>query len=151
MGKKRDELTYIGNIINGIEILEKVSNISNYTGIMVRARCSCKTEFITHLNSIESGRTKSCGCKVNYKIEIKGMGETFGKLTIISDTGKRASDREPIIIARCICGNEFETGARSVRDGITLCYNCHANFHRVYGRLHNSRARINQFLGIRYW
>ena len=56
----------------------------------------CNNNFIARFSNIKNGQTKSCGC-IKTGNHIKNIiGQQFGLLTVIRDTGKRDNRREVI-------------------------------------------------------
>lgn len=43
--------------------------------------------------------------------------------------------------------NWFINGRTDVNNGITLCKNCHENFHVIYGRGDNTKSQFNEWIG----
>ena len=41
----------------------------------------------------------------------------------------------------------FIEGRVDIKNGITLCENCHKNFHSIYGRGHNTKEQYEQWIG----
>ena len=81
-------------------------------------KCSCgnHTEVVT--NQLKGGYTKSCGCLVGGKVDIRGY--KFGRLTVVDDTGKRLHGS---VVWRCVCdcGKESEVTAGNLRGGTESC------------------------------
>ena len=69
-----------GDIINGITFLEEVPSDLNHR--KAKFKCHCGTEFITNISSVNTGRTKSCGCTKLVKDKI----HNFNKGDIIDAT-----------------------------------------------------------------
>lgn len=43
--------------------------------------------------------------------------------------------------------NWYKEGRHDVTNGITLCHNCHNNFHAIYGRGNNTREQFEEWIG----
>lgn len=63
-------------------------------------------------NSLKTGHAKSCGClqkeaakKIGHKNKIDLVGQKFGHLTVLEDSGKRDKYRIPIWKCECDCKN----------------------------------------------
>lgn len=75
-------------------------------------RCSCDahTEKDIPGGELRRGKTKSCGCyRKDYMAETKSVdltGQTFGELTVVCDSGKRAAGGAIIWKCSCSCGND---------------------------------------------
>lgn len=84
-------------------------------------KCSCGADVYVTAKDLRSGNTKSCG---HLKKQIKDLtGQRFGKLTVISDTG-RAYQGNTIWHCRCDCGNEVDVIGRSLTSGNTRSCGC---------------------------
>lgn len=71
--------------------------------------CSDRTKKIIAGGELRRGKTKSCGCyrkEFMSKTKSKNLiGKVFGELTILEDSGKRASDGTIIYRCSCSCRN----------------------------------------------
>lgn len=67
-----------GQVINGIEILEK-TNKKYYSMNIWKCKCYCGNIFYAPLSSIKNGYTKSCGCYKNPPVsdEVRKKGFNF--------------------------------------------------------------------------
>lgn len=118
-----DDLT--GTIINNINVIERYSETFPVEWL---CRCHCGEIFITRGSSLKNGHTKSCGCRKK-QLRIKNMmGQTFGKLRVISrgedeisSTGKTRYIRW---LCRCECGRESLVRGTALRHGTTVSCGC---------------------------
>lgn len=103
--RKHQEL--IGQKFGELIVLDIIKSSENDPTYKCVCECSCGKEIITPLQSLVSGHTKTCGCKIifyPYKI-----GQIIGDLTIIDykkDIHKATKSR--VYICKCICGNIIE-------------------------------------------
>ena len=82
--------------------------------------CECGNTTIVPGKALRNGNTKSCGClsrekarerliqKHQLNAQEKMIGKKFGKLTVLSDSGKRSACGNIIYICQCECGNTCE-------------------------------------------
>ena len=88
--------------------------------------CDCGTEFITTLEIVKKGKTKSCGCynrQVNRDRKIEYVtGQLIGNLTYLNDVDSESGDRKAKF--KCVCGEEFITKIQSVKQGATKSCGC---------------------------
>lgn len=80
--------------------------------------------------SLKTG-TKSCGCikretasKRGKKNLIDHAGETFGRLTVIGDSGKRTSSNRVLLACRCECGQVIDGLYGNLVSGRTKSCGC---------------------------
>lgn len=104
----------------------------------------CGEHFVTDPALVRRGVIKSCGCactiqaskKAAEKRDKEVIGARFGKLTVISNTGKRTQDkaRFAIYLCRCDCGNLTEVSIGNLRTGNTKSCGClrKENIHRLH-------------------
>ena len=95
-------------------------------------RCICGKEFIVRGADFSNGHSSTCGCSRKNKknpqtqqYKIKNLvGQQFGKLQVLEDTGKRDSSRCVIWKCKCDCGREAEISSHSLRNGTASCGQC---------------------------
>lgn len=98
----------------------------------------CNNNFIAQIRNIKGGKVKSCGC-IKTGNHIKNIiGQHFGLLTVIKDTGKRDKNREAIWLCKCECGKEKEVATRHLGKDIFSC-GCHSNISK-------GEQKIKEFL-----
>ena len=85
-------------------------------------RCDCGNDKIVSSNSLNSGKTKSCGClwkeQVKKSNSIDIIGEKYGKLTVV----KRLNNSRFECI--CECGNTTEVYIGNLRSGEVKSCGC---------------------------
>lgn len=95
--------------------LKLISNFEN-TYTKCKVKCYCGNEFICKLNSIFTGRTRSCGCYQKEIISktclINLVGQKFGRLEVL----------------------ELLPLPKKSRKYKCLCKKCHIKFHSKYGQ-----------------
>ena len=84
--------------------------------------CDCGNETIVSSDKLKSGHTKSCGCEKN-KNKIDLIGQKFGKLTVIADSGKRHNGGM-IWTCQCECGNIKDVRADALKAGTIMSCGC---------------------------
>lgn len=93
----------------------------------VDVKCSCGTQRTITKSQLTSGQSKSCGCLQREVASIKKIsvtvGETLGKLTIISDEGNTSGHR--VVSLSCDCGSSvFQARYESFKSGHTKSCGC---------------------------
>lgn len=101
--------SYIGQHIHNLKIINvKFENGRHYAD----CECDCGKIFKTRLDSITSGRTKSCGCLSQYKAkDITGL--VSGKLKAIKCVGTDGSGAK-LWLCECECGKTTVTRASNI-------------------------------------
>lgn len=99
-----------------ITVIDRAEN-NSHGKAMWNCQCDCGKIFTTLGTSLRNGNTKSCGCmtrknakqhliKMHQKNSQETMiGQKFGKLTVIKDTGERGASGLIIYLCKCDCGN----------------------------------------------
>ena len=115
-------------------VLERAEN-SKSGKAMWRCQCSCKNKTIKIIagSDLRNGRSKSCGClqkekmsEFNKSKKIDILNMTFGKLTVIEETQKRASDKSIIWKCQCACEKHsiIEASGSDLRSGKKTSCGC---------------------------
>lgn len=84
----------------------------------------CSKEFESSIPAVAAGKVVSCGC---YRPSMKNLiGQTFGKLTVIKDSGKRGKDGRIIWLCQCSCKNKnlVEVNSKNLLFGDTVSCGC---------------------------
>ena len=87
--------------------------------------CQCDCGNIVNIRGIclTRGDTQSCGCLrkeiVSTEKTINLVGQKFGKLTVLKDSGKRSNWKSIIWLCKCDCGNTCEVNGANLRSGHT--------------------------------
>jgi hypothetical protein len=92
-------------------------------GRKCRCRCKCGREVYRNWYHVKSGRVKSCGCLRSESVKRCftkpiSVGETFGRLTVVSYHGKTCK-------CRCQCGNLVTVKSTRLRTGHTQSCGCY--------------------------
>lgn len=83
--------------------------------------CHCGKSDVVRGSHLISGQIKSCGC-VN---EIDLSGKFYGRLNVLSDTGKRtARGRQKIWLCLCECGQEKKVSTSNLNQGYSTHCGC---------------------------
>ena len=119
LGKKFERLLVVGiNHISG--------NITFYDCI-----CDCGKKLIVRNSNLRNGHTKSCGCYAKESLDSRNqihkdsmIGKKFGRLTVLSISGKRGAFTE--YLCQCSCGNTMKTSTGNLTSGRTQSCGCYA-------------------------
>lgn len=121
----------MGKIIDMTEVITPSGiKVLSFAGIKNRSamwncECFCGNKFITKGTDLRNNHTKSCGCvrkekAANHLKQIDRIidltGQRFGKLTVIKDSGERASNRCVLWECKCDCGNIIKVSSDSLRN-----------------------------------
>lgn len=78
-------------------------------------KCDCGGEKVVTTNHLTTGNTTSCGCKSTIAKTL--IGERFGDLEVIKDSGKREKGGARIYECKCDCGNITYSSVSNLRSG----------------------------------
>lgn len=140
--KKKNWEQYIGSEFYDLRVIGVERDTNNKSGKMLfRCICKCGTEKVICANNVLRGRSKSCGCgerlsrySRNHTKDIRG--QKFGNLTVIRDSGRRASNGAAIWVCKCDCGKDFDCPSGSLLQGRVMdcgCNKVHANTSDIEG------------------
>lgn len=120
-GFKKGRLTVIGNPRIGPR------------GTLWQCKCECGKIVDNYSQDLVHGKTSSCGCLKAELIHNRFnlVGQRFGKLVVMSDTGRTDSHGQIIWHCKCDCGNETDVLAGNLKKGTTSscgCINSKGNF-----------------------
>ena len=108
-----------GQVFNRLTVLKLDTERKSKNKYWI-CQCSCgNIKSIQHSNLI-SGLTQSCGCLHKEKISHTLIGQKFGKLTVIKDTGKRTNNRGIIWECQCDCGKITEVSTNNLKQNNTM-------------------------------
>lgn len=120
-----------GQIFNRLTVLRVDTKRKSKNKYWI-CQCSCgNIKSIQHSNLV-SGLTQSCGCLHKEKISHTLIGQKFGKLTVIKDTGKRANSRGIIWECQCDCGKIIEVSTNNLKQNNTMSCGCMKQSHGEY-------------------
>lgn len=88
--------------------------------------CKCDCGNIKSIRgcNLTSGGSQSCGCLHKEKISNDIIGQRFGKLVVLRDSGKRTSSRGKIYSCQCDCGKICEIARNSLIQKSTKSCGC---------------------------
>ena len=120
-----------GQVFNRLTVLKLDTERKSKNKYWI-CQCSCgNIKSIQHSNLI-SGLTQSCGCLHKEKISHTLIGQKFGKLTVIKDTGKRTNNRGIIWECQCDCGKITEVSTNNLKQNNTMSCCCMKQSHGEY-------------------
>lgn len=124
--QKGKQLHWKGDIIgpHGVVYLEERPMKQRGDRLRRRAlfQCPlCENTFEAFIEDVASGGIASCRCKLGKKDLV---GQTFGLLTVVKDTGKRNRRYETIWLCECECGNSKEVVGKHLIEGHTMSCGC---------------------------
>lgn len=170
--KRTRYIDYTNFIYNGLQFLEKVDKHKGEINSTWLMKCSCGEIFKTKSNNIFNGNTKSCGCYRRLLPKINSGPKHHCYDHSISEEERLIRFKRPSqtkawradIYKRdrytCqLCG--FNSNLRAhhlngfnwaiderydINNGITLCEECHNDFHSKYGKGQNTREQFIDFV-----
>lgn len=87
--------------------------------------CECGNFKEIQASNLKNGATKSCGCLHKEKVQNNLIGKTFGKLTVVKDSGQRYEKHRSIIWeCLCECGNTVLIRTDNLTTGQTYSCGC---------------------------
>ena len=101
-------------------------------GLQVICQCECGNIKTFTLSNLKSGGTKSCGCLRRRQSATNLVGQRFGKLVVIEDSGLRRSNRGIIWTCQCDCGKKINVPGTYLLQGYTHSCGC---LKQSYGEL----------------
>ncbi|EMS6209735.1 TPA: hypothetical protein RET50_000874 [Listeria monocytogenes] len=112
---------------NKLTIIKDTGKRTKSGNALYECQCDCGNTCETTLAKLRSGHTKSCGCLIkdtaNEKFK-KYVGMRNNRLTLISDTGKRTSVGQRIVLCKCDCGNTCEVVFAKFNSGHSKSCGC---------------------------
>ena len=110
------KIDLVGQRFERLLVLSQAENIKTPNGrshVAWNCKCDCGKEIIVRGDCLRNGHTVSCGCKQKENRLLAGksrildlVGKTFGKLTVLGDSGERSSSGDVIWLCQCECGNQ---------------------------------------------
>lgn len=80
------------------------------------------------------------------RIKIDLVGNRYGRLLVLSDTGRRYKNGDIYWLCKCDCGNEVEINGNNIKSGRTIscgCYNKEIITNRNFKHGHNTRNKTS--------
>lgn len=87
-------------------------------------KCTCGTVKSIFGSNLRKGSTQSCGCLQKEKSTNSFIGQRFGKLVVLKDSGQRTAKRGIIWTCKCDCGNICEIAGTSLQQKYTFSCGC---------------------------
>lgn len=124
VGQKYGRLTVLSEA-------EKIRTPNGRSHVTWLCECECGKQIVVRSDCLRNGHTTSCGCKKlertiemgkNQKKDL--IGQTFGYLTVIKDSGLRTTRGEIKWTCKCICGQEINvisTNLTRKKEGTISC------------------------------
>lgn len=111
-----------GQQFDNLTALYPLNKSDKHHSIIWHCKCICGNELDISLAKLKSGSAFSCGCTKKPKTPTpltdkrvhNLIGQRFGKLTVISDTGK-SNRHGKIWLCQCDCGNTKEVDTNRLR------------------------------------
>lgn len=123
--KTGQQLDITGQRFGKLIAVERVASFRDAKRLYTRwkCRCDCGKERVTRLNSLRTGRAKSCGCARKEPRPYKRAsdmvpGTVFGKLTLVE---RAASGPRSRWVVRCECGKVKDMLAQALKQGAWSC------------------------------
>ena len=119
---------YVGNVYDKLTILSIFRNERNKP--IAHCSCECGNEKNINLYNIIHGRTRSCGCFEKSSrygrnhTNLSVIGQKFGKLTILQDSGKKETNGSVLWKCQCDCGNTTLVSISNLQRGHTTSCGC---------------------------
>lgn len=122
-------IDYTGQKFNRLTVLEMLYKYKdNLT--YARCLCDCGKETVACMGNIKTGKTKSCGCleklsRYNRKhVDNSIIGQRFGNLIVVKDSGNRKSNGSVLWECLCDCGNITYSDSSNLKRGHTTSCGC---------------------------
>ena len=118
----------VGKKFGKLTVIQKTKNKKD-NGIVWKCQCDCNGDnsiVYATTASLNSGRKQSCGC-LTHDTKFEDLtGQTFGRLTVLCDTGKNSPQRSRIWHCRCSCEeqNELDVVAYMLKNGSVKSCGC---------------------------
>lgn len=112
-------------------MLTALEKITKNRHVYWKCQCECGNFCEKTSQNLRAGKATHCGCQLEKVKKAKReeerfnkhIGERYGLLTVIANTGKRTA-KEPIWLCKCDCGNYKEVATGLLRSGHTQSCGC---------------------------
>lgn len=96
-----------------------------HNAVVWKCRCDCGRELLVESRRLKPGLIYSCGCEEAPNPVGKNLaGLKFGRLHVLKQSERKASDGEPMWVCRCDCGKEVITTKQRLLSGNTRSCGC---------------------------
>ena len=112
-----------GKKFGSLTAIKRIDEKKNGSYLWI-CKCDCGNTKNVTARDLNAGRVTSCGCKKGRQQYL--AGKRFGKLTVISDTGKRQKNIK-MWLCKCDCGNTTEVRTDALTSGNVISCGCVAN------------------------
>lgn len=119
----------IGARFGALIVLAEGDRSNGYVRMLVS--CDCGTERMIRRNNLMAGKARSCGCvrkvsapRLSDPVKRDLVGQVFGRLTVIKDSGQRNAQRRLMWLCRCECGSDKLASTTNLVRGITSSCGC---------------------------
>ena len=120
-----------GQVFNRLTVLKLDTERKSKNKYWI-CQCNCGIIKSIQQSNLTSGLTQSCGCLHKEKVSHNLIGQKFGKLTVIKDTGKRTNGRNIIWECQCDCGKIIEVPTNNLKQNNTMSCGCMKQSHGEY-------------------
>lgn len=128
--KRRDWSQYLGAKFGKLEVIGAGKELVDDKGKrQFYCKCDCGNEKLVDAWNVLRGRSKTCGCgerlsRYSRKHAKDIRGKRFGCLTVVGDSGRRATNGSVIWNCLCDCGNNFECSSSKLKRGEATSCGC---------------------------
>lgn len=175
MLSQRNKIDLIGQRFGRLVVLEEAGR-DKWGSTMWRCRCGCGAIKVVRGSSLRGGLTRSCGCLIvelsrlrcgednpNYNPNLTDEERIYNRdYSEYTEWRTAVFERDDFTCQYCgdnrggnLVAHHFESYTDNpelrtlLENGITLCEECHKNFHHQYGYGNNTRKQFEEFLRAR--
>lgn len=131
--KEHDYIDLTGQRFGKLLVIERYPENNKFNRVQWKCKCDCGNEVIKTTNALKDFGTESCGCilkEITSKRMRKNLiGQTFGYLTVVKNTGKISPSGGQIWLCQCKCGNFKEVETHLLTAGSTQTCGCKSSSH----------------------
>jgi len=166
--KSRQKNDITGKKFGKLTVVSRSDKKTKYGNFYWYCKCNCGKTIEVIGGNLKSGTTKSCGClnhrrgqshpNYNYSLsqqdrednrdypEYKDWREAVFERD--SYTCQKCGEAGVVLNAHHIESYGVNKDLRTtLENGITLCKDCHDNFHHIYGRGNNTKEQFDEWMG----